>query len=729
MSKPKYPSTRADFVALPDNFTPVQSFDSSQVHGNTPLNTAIAQLLRAVINVGNIAALETDDKTNIVNAINEIIANAPIVKTSDNGFVIVADGANRANKATAQNAFAEGGKTEATGTSSHAEGYNTLAEGSGSHSEGQGTQAAGIASHAEGLSTLARGANSHVEGNYTETVDSSAHAEGESTVAYGIASHAEGKCEWSDIKVSRAYAAEDSYIYVNREVNPGFVISNNNTQTVGVQNCVLQEQDDYRLSLEVAFTEDIAANEILSVAPSAYGSYSHTEGRFTVAMGDSSHAEGSASKALGNYSHAEGLNTKTTNIAEHASGKYNKSTPSVTQFSVGIGADEEHRANAYEVTTDGKMYVKGVGGYDGTNVSDSSVDDLATAISQAGGVTDYDDLENKPIFQKEGERGYVLGNSNSATGLYSFAQGNGTYAIGDCSHAEGAAECVNNYLSSDYTAGSQTMNLAYIAYVGNIIIVDNQIAKILSVTGNPYNYTVYLDKPFASDISESTTIKIYPCASGTHSHTEGFNSMASGESSHAEGYNTKAQGTASHAEGDDTEASGGASHAEGYKSEATADCAHAEGRMTHATANAAHAEGQFTSANGKQSHAEGSNSSASADFSHAEGHYTRALGECSHAEGWNTFTRNKGEHACGRYNSSTTDVTLFSIGYGDEGQHGAPDTHQNAFEVDVNGNIYIKGIGGYDGTNITGTGVKSVQEVIAELAQQITTLQGGGNNS
>lgn len=660
--------------------------------------TAIGAALDAKANAADVAAvtgqrsnLNTTDKSNLVAAINEVkdkiptsydeLTDKPIVKTSGNGFVIVAQGTNRANMATAQNAFADG----------------------------NGTYAAGVASHSEGSDTYAAAANSHAEGN--------------------------GKVV---IMLKQAYTQGDLTIVTDVPYPADTELESPRTQERVSVISVQESQGVYICTLAQAFSEDIATNQPLNVYGGAIGTNSHAEGCGTIAAHDSTHAEGygtiangiyakasgEKSYALGRASETTGRGTQALNEAEHASGKYNKSTLNATQFSVGIGADEEHRANAYEVTTDGKMYVKGVGGYDGTNVSDSSVDDLATAISQAGGVTDYDDLENKPIFQKEGERGYVLGNSNSATGLYSFAQGNGTYAIGDCSHAEGAAECVNNYLSSDYTAGSQTMNLAYIAYVGSIIIVDNQIAKILSVTGNSFYYTVYLDKPFASDISESTTIKIYPCASGTYSHTEGFNSMASGESSHAEGYNTKAQGTASHAEGSGTKAEGLESHAEGFDTYADGNYSHAEGTHTRASGTYSHAEGFSSVASGSSSHAEGANTYASGTRSHAEGYYAKTLGANSHAEGRETLARNDNEHAEGMYNVSTQNVTLSSIGCGYEGQNGSPDVHINAFEVDMSGNVYIKGIGGYDGTNITASGVESVQEVIARLEQAL-----GGNNS
>lgn len=107
--------------------------------------------------------------------------------------------------------------------------------------------------------------------------------------------------------------------------------------------------------------------------------------------------------------------------------------------------------------------------------------------------------------------------------------------------------------------------------------------------------------------------------------------------------------------------------------------------------------------------------------SHVEGYNTAAAGEASHAEGYYTQTTNASEHAEGTYNLSTPNKTLSSLGIG-SGSGQTP--RMNAYEVDLQGNVYIKGIGGYDGTNITASGVESVQEVIARLEQAL-----GGNNS
>ena len=110
----------------------------------------------------------------------------------------------------------------------------------------------------------------------------------------------------------------------------------------------------------------------------AKGAASHAEGNTTESIGWYSHAEGSGCVSGGNSSHAEGDGTLTNNFAEHAEGTYNKSTPSSsskakdgTLHSVGIGTAMNNRKNAYEVMQNGDIYVIGIGGYDGTNVSEA----------------------------------------------------------------------------------------------------------------------------------------------------------------------------------------------------------------------------------------------------------------------------------------------------------------------------------------------------------------------
>lgn len=136
------------------------------------------------------------------------------------------------------------------------------------------------------------------------------------------------------------------------------------------------------------------------------------------------------------------------------------------------------------------------------------------------------------------------------------------------------------------------------------------------------------------------------------------------------------------------------------------------------------AEGVTTIASEIFSHAEGNHTNASGISSHAEGGWTTAQGTYSHAEGSSTIAQNEGEHAEGNCNVSHK----ASDTYGNAGntQHsvgiGSPSTHKNAFEIMQNGDMYVKGIGGYDGKHIKSeTGyesTKTLQDVIGDKADK-----------
>lgn len=211
------------------------------------------------------------------------------------------------------------------------------------------------------------------------------------------------------------------------------------------------------------------------------------------------------------------------------------------------------------------------------------------------------------------------------------------------------------------------------------------------------------------------------------SHAEGYGTKAIGQYSHAEGRDTKAV-YAAHAEGQGTEALGTRSHAEGYNTKASGNHSHAEGNRTRAGVEDAppedttatdgvfaHAEGNSTLAKGSASHAEGAATQALSRASHAEGRHTVASGNYAHAEGFYTQTSNIAEHAEGRYNVSHQASTTL----GDKGNTthsvgiGTSDTNRkNAYEIMQNGDIYVLGIGGYDGTNAGQSGIKTLQDIL-----------------
>lgn len=90
----------------------------------------------------------------------------------------------------------------------------------------------------------------------------------------------------------------------------------------------------------------------------------------------------------------------------------------------------------------------------------------------------------------------------------------------------------------------------------------------------------------------------------------------------------------------------------------------------------------------------GKNNTLNGINSIAQGFSNTVAADNSHAEGIGTITSNDAEHAEGKYNKSNQG-TMYSIGIGT-----ADNDRKNAVEVLDNGDTYIYGIGGYDGSNL-----------------------------
>ena len=409
----------------------------------------------------------------------------------------------------------------------------------------------------------------------------------------------------------------------------------------------------------------------------ASGNSSHAEGADTRASGSYSHAEGNYAQANGQYSHAEGNYTIANNTSEHASGQYNVSNSASTYFgdsgntlfSVGNGTWSSVRHNAFEIRQNGDIYITSGGttsspafklqDYIGSGFSPSSITDVIIENEEivSSALVDLDERKldasaYTPSVELwvsgSGVNSVVLkGGNNTARGTSSVAEGSGSKAIGNYSHAEGHATANGN--TSHAEGGGQAYG------------------------------------SFSHAEGRGT-------ASGDTSHAEGTGTQANGDYSHAEGYSTSATSHYSHAEGYNTIASASYSHAEGYQTKAFGYTSHTEGSYTTASGNSSHAEGYQTTASGHYSHVEGTGTQANGDSSHAEGVGTIANGNYSHVEGAGTQANNMFEHASGQFNISSSASTtfgdsgntLFSVGNGT-----ANNARHNAFEIRQNGDIYI----------------------------------------
>ena len=111
---------------------------------------------------------------------------------------------------------------------------------------------------------------------------------------------------------------------------------------------------------------------------------SHAEGQATTANGDYSHSQGYGSLANGKASHAGGYSVTTNNIGEFASGKFNISNSGIsddvnTLFSVGNGANNDAKHNAFEIKENGDIYISSGG------TASSPMIKLQDALATAGG--------------------------------------------------------------------------------------------------------------------------------------------------------------------------------------------------------------------------------------------------------------------------------------------------------------------------------------------------------
>ena len=296
-----------------------------------------------------------------------------------------------------------------TAFGSHAEGYGTTitGEGYGAHAEGQWTAVSGYAAHAEGDSTQANGDFSHAEGGYAQANGAGAHAEGGYTLASGQAAHAEG------------------YNTIARKTGTGT-------------------------------TQQSWAAHAEGWSTIAEADGAHAEGYMTTASGMGSHAEGGGNNTLntrnvatGQYSHVEGHVTTANNVAEHAEGIGNISHGNSSGTIVGGGSNtlssigcmninSGSKRNAREIMQNGDYYLLGVGNYDGVHIKGESgaPSGLQTLQEVINGMqpTVYSAGDNITITSANtiNANGYVYDSTNN-----SFKEGIYTQVTNDSEHAEG----------------------------------------------------------------------------------------------------------------------------------------------------------------------------------------------------------------------------------------------------------------------------------------------------
>ena len=358
--------------------------------------------------------------------------------------------------------------------------------------------------------------------------------------------------------------------------------------------------------------------------------------------------------------------------------------------------------NSFYITTE-------VGTY--TNFKNSG--NTAITVNQLGILTSTNGTawNFTPIFIGVSKGGGEVFNdyvNNTAGGVNSHAEGKGTAAVGNYSHAEGLR--TNARGLNSHAEGQETEAVGDYSHAEGFQTHANKnnshAEGRATVADGVASHAEGSETQASGDYSHAEGQKTV--ASGLYSHAEGYSTKAKNGNSHAEGNSTAANGFNSHAEGRITVADGDASHAEGNETQASGKWSHAEGYASLSEGIASHAEGQHTTASGDHSHAEGNSTVASGLNSHAEGQDTTAGAANAHAEGQGTVTKEVGGHVAGKYNAVVANG-LFNFGIGSSN-----DKRKSAMIIDgTNGKVYFVDAGGYDGgTSITNA--KSIQDILKD---------------
>ena len=677
---------------------------------------------------------------------------------------------------------AEGLDTSASGDYSHAEGYKTTASGVASHAEGNQAKATGTNSHAEGqgnTGALGTVSDKVSDTQYTLSKITATILEYPFTLQVGdIVNYGSNYAKVTAINnntitVDKNIEAKiDDTINLVKGISYGKSSHSEGYLTTATENYAHTEG-------EMTFASGTASHaEGQNTIASGIGT--HVEGVSSWALADGAHAEGNWTTAEGEYSHAEGYQTYASGTASHAEGQGKTAALSSVRTVSTEGSNYLYELGSLTTTVSNKSYTLKVGNVVNYSTNYAKV----TAITDSSITTDKDlgvkagNIINFVIGGSYGDSAHSEGYLTSATGDYSHAEGYNTIASGASSHAGGhilLGGSINADGDGSFAHGHTTNGS--ISATGKGAVAIGWAGGIGASKGI---IKASRSGAHAEGYANRGTID----ASGNGAHAEGYNTAALANGAHAEGRSTTAFGDYSHAEGFHTEANNQSEHAEGkYNQSHKGKTIHSIGIGTTKTDrknafeviqngdaylfgignyDGIHIKDETGApsglktlqeiVNGKQdalnvgngiditnntisalgyeynsdinSITNGTECAANGVNSHAEGYQSSASGENSHAEGIATEAYNIGEHAQGKYNvSHQANIsetqhegnTIVSVGIGDDGGR------RNAFEIMQNGDIYVYGLGNYNGTitKIDDPAIMTLQDILKTIADAL----------
>ena len=481
------------------------------------------------------------------------------------------------------------------------------------------------------------------------------------------------------------------------------------------------------------------------------GDYTRSNGTSSIALGTSttttglsSAAIGANSTAAGSYSVALGHGLGAVNTDETALGKFNNyidtgTTAEKTFFTVGNGTSNNTKSNVLEIKQNDDIYVSGVGGFDGTNAS--SADTLQDVIS------------GKQDTLVAGANITIQGNVISATGgsggSYSAGQGiditNNTISVDNTiatvSDLQGYLPLVGGQLQANPSDAETLLDVAAPDSTAAVSISADTIDSKLAISADKANagisdgdtFRTVLSNTGEIQVSAKTVNPLDPTDIGETSYTlvlpqkndtiATLSDIQGGGSSYTAGtgINIDSNNVISNTapdpglwvagSGSNSFRSSSASPMSNLAADSIAIGTNAvAGRMSGAgVGSVAIGYGATTGQGFDGDYAVAIGSSlAGADYSYAMGNGLQVFGENAVALGSYNVS----------YSSSAgnSEQIKFAIGNGT-----GTSSRSDAFEIKQNGDAYLVGVGGFNGTNAGQSGVETLQQAIANA--------GGGGTS
>ena len=457
-------------------------------------------------------------------------------------------------------------------------------------------------------------------------------------------------------------------------------------------------------------------------------------------------------------------------------GQYNKEYISndvavANWFAVGCGGQNSARENAIEVKQNGDTYIYGIGGFTGANSNQSNVKPLNTVISELQTKSTNSDTiinnhftDNNSI--KIGTAINVSGTDSIAGGAGVSLTGNRTFGYGTSMGAIYLTGNNGNYSArlhsnANYTNANNIGAVFATTHLNSYLLNTSNFSRVAKITNIVYNgenqpITLTLD----TDLGELTNA-VYAIENvagtksfnggsfgntGQNSSVIGLNKFNTGNSSNilgsvnantagtatVLGYLNKNNGANSNIFGSLNNNSGIYGNVIGLQNTNSGQYANIVGRNNNNKCASANILGIGNTVNettypssilGFENNADATTQQFTLGYQNhgTRGQYAQGNVSASFMFGHN-LTTSSSCYAIGRYNKDydVQDIAkqnFFVVGQGDSTRA------LNNLEVKNNGNWYVYGVGGFDGTNSDSATVKTLQQKIAELESRIAQLE------